>query len=340
MNLIKKLFLVLTISSLFCLKTFSASACSVKIGSFDWDSANIHSAIASFILENGYGCDTKVTKGRTNPILALLIDNKIDIIFEHWADNNVALIDPELSSGNLVDLGINTPVSEQAFFIDRKTSETYDITSIEDLKKANIWELFKDPKDTSKGRIISCIFGWTCYTINYVKIMEYGLSDLYNMHDPGTAPGLDKIIIDAFSNGKPIITYYYTPTSLMGKPEIDMVRLSEPSYDKACWDSMMAVVDNIKIYGTNAYEPSCANEYKDMALTKLATGNFYKSNPDIMSFANAYTITTSVVNNLLAYYVDISDGNLEETAMYYLRNYSEWEEWVPGDIGTKIKNKL
>ena len=340
MNLIKKLFLVLTISSLFCLKTFSASACSVKIGSFDWDSANIHSAIASFILENGYGCDTKVTKGRTNPILALLIDNKIDIIFEHWADNNVALIDPELSSGNLVDLGINTPVSEQAFFIDRKTSETYDITSIEDLKKANIWELFKDPKDTSKGRIISCIFGWTCYTINYVKIMEYGLSDLYNMHDPGTAPGLDKIIIDAFSNGKPIITYYYTPTSLMGKPEIDMVRLSEPSYDKACWDSMMAVVDNIKIYGTNAYEPSCANEYKDMALTKLATGNFYKSNPDIMSFANAYTITTSVVNNLLAYYVDISDGNLEETAMYYLRNYSEWEEWVPDDIGTKIKNKL
>ena len=57
---------------------------------------------------------------------------------------------------------------------------------------------------------------------------------------------------------------------------VDMVRLSEPSYDKACWDSMMVIVDNIKIYGTNAYEPSCANEYKDMALTKLATGNFIK----------------------------------------------------------------
>ena len=340
MNAIKKIFLILSVLFLFYLNSFSVSACSVKIGSFDWDSANIHSAIASYILENGYGCDTTVTKGRTNPILELLIDNKIDIIFEHWADNNVALIDPELSSGNLVDLGINTPASEQAFFIDRETAETYGITSINDLKKSKIWELFKDPEDPSKGRIISCIFGWTCYTINYVKIMEYGLGDLYNMYDPGTASGLDKIIIDAFANGKPIITYYYTPTSLMGKPEIDMVRLSEPSYDKACWDSMMAIVDNIKIYGTNAYEPSCANEYKDMALTKLATGNFYKSNPDIMSFANAYTIKTSVVNNLLAYYVDISDGNLEETAKYYLRNYSEWEEWVPGDIGTKIKNKL
>ena len=28
-----------------------------------------------------------------------------------------------------------------------------------------------------------------------------------------------------------------------------------------------------------------------MALTKLATGNFYNNNPDIISFVNAYTIT-------------------------------------------------
>ena len=216
MNFIKKLFLVLSVSSLLCLHSFSTNACSVKIGSFDWDSANIHSVIASYILENGYDCDVEITKGRTNPILASLIDNKIDIIFEHWTDNNVALIDPELTSGNLVDLGINTPASEQGFFIDRVTSETYGITSVEDLKKSKIWELFKDPEDPSKGRIISCIFGWTCYTINYVKIMEYGLGDLYNMYDPGTASGLDKIIINAFANGKPIITYYYTPTSLMG----------------------------------------------------------------------------------------------------------------------------
>ena len=126
----------------------------------------------------------------------------------------------------------------------------------------------------------------------------------------------------------------------MGKPDIDMVRLSEPLYDKACWDSMMVIVDNIKIYGTNAYESSCANEYKDMVLTKLATGNFYNNNSNIISFANAYTITTSVVNNLLAYYVDISDDNLEETAKYYLKNYSEWETWVPENIVSKIKNTL
>ena len=95
-----------------------------------------------------------------------------------------------------------------------------------------------------------------------------------------------------------------------------------------------------RIYGTNAYKSSCANEYKDMALTKLATGNFYNNNSEIISFASSYTITTSVVNNLLAYYVDISDRNLEETAKYFLKNYSEWEAWVPSNIISKIKNTL
>ena len=340
MKLIKKTFLPLFLLLIWLTSSFNINACTVKAGTFDWESAQIHTAISTYIMEQGYGCDVQVVKGRTNTILENLIDNKLDIIFEHWTDNNVALIDPELNSGNLVNLGVNTPASEQGFFIDRATSETYGISSVQDLKKSKIWELFKDPEDPSKGRIISCLYGWTCYTINYVKIMEYGLGDLYNMYDPGTASRLDKIILDAFANGKPIITYYYTPTSLMGKPEIDMVRLSEPSYDKACWDSMMVVVDNIKIYGTNAYESSCANQYKDMALTKLSTGNFYKNNSDIISFANSYTITTLVVNNLLAYYVNISNGNLEETAKYYLKNYSEWETWVPVDIASKIKKML
>ena len=178
MKFIKKLFLVLSLFSFFSLGSFSANACTVKVGDFDWDSANIHTAIGSYIMEHGYGCNVEVTKGSTNPILAALIDNQLDIIFEHWTDNNVALIDPELETGNLVDLGINTPASEQAFFVDRATSEAHGITDVSDLKKPGVWELFKDPEDPSKGRITSCISGWTCYTINQVKILEIYIQTL------------------------------------------------------------------------------------------------------------------------------------------------------------------
>ena len=340
MKFIKKSFLVLSLLSFFSLSSFSANACTVKVGDFDWDSANIHTAIGSFIMEHGYDCNVEVTKGSTNPILAALIDNQLDIIFEHWTDNNVALIDPELASGNLVDLGINTPASEQAFFVDRATSEKYGITDVMDLKKPGIWELFKDPEDPSKGRITSCISGWTCYTINQVKINEYGLGDLYTNFDPGSGGALDAAIAGAFAKGQPLVSYYWTPTSLMGKPEIDMVRLTEPGYDKQCWDDMMVVVNNIKADGLEAYTPSCACEYKDMALTKLATGKFASAHPEIIEFANAYTISTADVNAMLAYYVDVSGGDMEATAMHYLETYSDWESWVSADVAAKVKSAL
>ena len=340
MKFIKKSFLVLSLLFAFSLGSFSANACTVKVGDFDWDSANIHTAITGFIMEHGYDCNVEVTKGSTNPILAAVIDNQLDIIFEHWADNNVDTIKPEIASGNLMDLGVNTPASVQAFFIDRATSDKYGITSVEDLKKPGIWEVFKDPEDPSKGRLSSCISGWTCYTINQVKLEEYGLGDLYTNFDPGSTGALDATIAAAFAKGQPILTYYWTPTSLMGKADIDMVRLTEPTYDKQCWDDMMAVVNKIKADGLEAYTPSCACEYKDMALTKLATVKFAESNPEIIDFAKKYTLSTDKVNEMLAFYVDESGGDMELTAMHYLENNSEWEAWVPSEIADKVKAAL
>ena len=126
----------------------------------------------------------------------------------------------------------------------------------------------------------------------------------------------------------------------MGKPEVDLVRLTEPAYDESCWSDMMTVVEDIKANGPEVYKPSCACEYKDMALTKLATGKFAKEQPAIIDFANAYTIPTAVVNNMLAYYVDESGGDMEATAMYYLETDSSWESWVPADVAAKVKKSL
>ena len=201
-------------------------------------------------MQHGYGCNVEVTKGSTNPILAALIDGQLDMIFEHWTDNNVALIDPELASGNLVDLGINTPASEQAFWVDRATAEAHGLKSVEDMKKPGVWELFKDPENPSKGRMTSCISGWTCYTITLVKHKVYGLDEFYTNFDPGSGGALDAAIAGGFKKGKPVFSYYWTPTGLMGK--VDLVQLKEPAYDNACWTKMMAVVEKIKADGPDA----------------------------------------------------------------------------------------
>ena len=321
--------------------TTSANAkCSVHLGDFDWDSANVHTAIASFVFDKGYGCDVEATKGSTTPIMAAFFDGQIDVITELWEDNLVELLKPHFADGSIVHRGTNTPASEQAFWVDRATADAHGLKSVEDMKKPGIWELFKDPEDPSKGRMTSCISGWTCYTINYVKLKEYGLDEMYTNFDPGSGGALDAAIAGGFAKGKPVFSYYWTPTSLMGKPEIDMVRLEEPSYDADCWTSMSVVVEDIKANGFEAYKPSCACEYKDMALTKTVRADWAAENPDLDAFIAAYSLPTGTVNDLLAYYVDVSGGDMEATAMWYLENNSEWESWVTADAAANIKSAL
>ena len=341
MKFVKKFILSLVLLSGISLGASSAKAgCSVHLGDFDWDSANIHTAISSFMIENGYGCDVEVTKGSTTPIMAAFFDNQIDIVTEVWEDNLVELLKPEFESGNIVHLGINTPASEQAFWVDRATAEKHGLKSVEDMKKPGIWELFKDPENPSKGRMTSCISGWTCYTINFVKQKEYGLDEFYTNFDPGSGGALDAAIAGGFAKGQPVFSYYWTPTSLMGKPDIDMVRLEEPAYDADCWQAMSVVVEDIKANGQESYVPSCACEYKDMALTKMATSKFADANPEITAMIKAYSLPTPVVNEMLAYYVDESGGDMEATAMHFLSTNNVWESWVSADVAAKIKSAL
>jgi glycine betaine/proline transport system substrate-binding protein len=208
------------------------------------------------------------------------------------------------------------------------------------MKKPGVWELFKDPENPSKGRMTSCISGWTCYTINFVKLKEYGLDELYTNFDPGSGGALDAAISGAFTKGKPIFSYYWTPTSLMGKAEIDMVRLEEPAYDADCWTAMSVVVEDIKANGQEAYVPSCANEYKDMALTKTVRADWAAENPDVAAMIKAYSLPTGKDNEMIAYYSDVAPGDMEATAIHFLSSESVWESWVSADVAAKIKSAL
>ena len=169
---------------------------------------------------------------------------------------------------------------------------------------------------------------------------EYGLDEMYTNFDPGSGGALDAAISSAFTKNKPIFTYYWTPTPLMGKAEIDMIRLEEPAYDADCWTAMSTVVEDIKANGQEAYVPSCACEYKDMALTKTVRADWAEANPDLAAFIKAYSLPTETVNSMLAYYVDESGGDMESTAIHFLSTNDVWESWVPADVVANVKSAL
>ena len=92
MKFLRNLILSFVFAGAMSLTTSANAACKVHLGDFDWDSANVHTAIASYIIQKGYGCEVQVTKGSTTPIMAALFDQQIDIITEVWRDNLVQLL--------------------------------------------------------------------------------------------------------------------------------------------------------------------------------------------------------------------------------------------------------
>ncbi len=338
MKLINKVLAVSAISLSLMPALASADCGKARLADFDWNSANVHTGIVQFILEHGFGCEVETTRGSTTPIMAAHYDSQLDVVTELWYDNIVTQYDAVEAEGIIENIGINTPDSQQAFYVDRNTAEKYNIKSVLDMNNPEIAALFTDPENPDMGRMVSCIGGWTCYTINHVKQRVYGLDKFYTNFDPGSSGALAAEIAGAFAKDRPIFTYYWAPTALMGK--VDLVRLTEPPYDAACWGAMMDVVEDIKANGKDVYKPTCATEYKDMSLDKSVLTAWADTHPDETAFLRAYSIPTATVNKLLAYYEDEADGDMELLAIQYLSNNSEWKSWVSAEVAANVSGAL
>ena len=72
----------------------------------------------------------------------------------------------------------------------------------------------------------------------------------------------------------------------------------------------------------------------------LSTREFADANPEITAMIKAYSLPTPVVNEMLAYYVDESGGDMEATAKNFLKGSSSWTKWVPADVAKKVKASL
>ena len=338
MKLINKVLAVSAISLSLMPAIASADCGKARLADFDWNSANVHTGIVQFILEHGYGCEVETTRGSTTPIMAAHYDSQLDVVTELWYDNIVTQYDAVEAEGIIENIGINTPDSQQAFYVDKTTADKYNLRTVLDMLDPEIAALFTDPENPDMGRMTSCISGWTCYTVNLVKQRVYGLDNYYTNFDPGSSGALAAEIAGAFAKDRPIFTYYWAPTALMGK--VDLVRLTEPPYDAACWGAMMDVVEDIKANGKDVYKPTCATEYKDMSLDKSVLTAWADTHPDETAFLRAYSIPTATVNKLLAYYEDEADGDMELLAIEYLSNNSEWKSWVSAEVAANVSGAL
>lgn len=293
-----------------------------------WDSIRVHNQIAGFIIENGYNYETEVTNGSTSATFTGLRQGGIDVYMEIWINNLEKPYKEAKKTGEIVTLGTNFTTDKQGFFVPTYMIEgdpeqgiepmAPDLESVKDLKKYA--ELFEDPSDPTKGRIIGGYSGSRAHEIMKQKVKTYGLDETFNYFTPGSAAALASSIVKAFKNHEPWVGYYWTPTWITSK--YDMTLLKEPEYNEEIWH---------KNYGTA------------FPLDKVyiaANSELPERAPKVVEFLKNYQTSSELTGEALVYMQE-NNSSAEEAAAWWLKKHQDlWSKWVPEDVAKKVKSAL
>jgi glycine betaine/proline transport system substrate-binding protein len=281
-----------------------------------WDSILVHNRIVAFILENGFGgYSVDFVPGDTIPLFNGVASGDIDIMMESWHSNYPEAYAEQVDAGAVVNVGKNLPDGPQGWWIPRYMVEgdaergieavAPNLTSIEDLPEYA--DLFPDPENPGKGRILVGPPGWSATAISENLMEEYDLYDTYTAFLPGSGASLAASMRGAYEQGEPWIGYYWEPTAIMY--QLDMVRIEGTEFPAADVDILM-------------------------------NADSYEAYPEVADFLSNYS-TTVAVNNEFLNVLDTEVDNAEEAAVWFLQNREDvWTPWVSADVADSVRAAL
>ncbi len=162
----------------------------VVFADLNYGSAQFHTAVAEYIVKNGFGCQIDAIPGDTIPLINGVARGDADIIMEIWTANPAqAWVDAE-KAGKTVALGTTYPDAREGWFVPTAALDgpLKGLKSVKDLPKYK--DVLADPEEPGKGRFYNCPAGWQCEVVNSKKLIAYGLSDDFTNFRPGTGEAL------------------------------------------------------------------------------------------------------------------------------------------------------
>ncbi|WLD93095.1 ABC transporter substrate-binding protein [Alkalihalobacillus sp. AL-G] len=293
-----------------------------------WDSIRFHNSIAQTIIENGYGYDTEVTSGSTAATVQGLRQGDINVYMELWTDNIKKVYNEAIDAGDIVKTSVNFDDNVQGLWVPTYVIEgdpergiepvAPDLKTVEDLKKYP--EVFEDPDDPGKGRIVGAPSGWAVSKQLNTKMETYGLKETFNYFGPGSDAAIVSSLAAAYESGEPWVGYYWSPTWVTGL--YDLTLLKEPEYNEETWE---------KNKGTE-FPPNkvVVAVHKDMP----------EQAPEVVDFLKNYETSSKLTEEALNY-MKKNDVKADEAAKWWMKKHEDiWTKWVPDDVAQKVKDAL
>lgn len=296
----------------------------VTITEMTFSSAIITTEIASFIMEQGYGCTVTRVPSDTIPALTSLAENgDPDIVTELWVNSTGSAYEKLKSDGVIEDLvKVLDPGGVEAWWIPTYLAEEHpELKTIQGILEHPEWvgNQFNNCPDG----------GWVCGTINRNIARAYGLEDAgIEIFDHGSGQTLAASLAAAYEDKAPWFGYYWEPTEIMGRFDMTMVDIGP--VDDAAHEANLD--PNVVDPKPSAYPPSL--------VYTVATTDFVEREPEVAEMMSKVSFPTGEMNTLLAWKAD-NNASTQETAVHFLQsNKDVWADWLNDDARERLSKLL
>ncbi len=296
----------------------------VSITEMSFSSAIITTEIASFLMEQGYGCTVTRVPSDTIPALASLAENnEPDIVTELWVNSAGNAYDKLKADGVISDLTqVLDPGGIEAWWIPTYLAEEHpELTTIQGIL---------DNPELVGNRFNNCpTGGWVCGTINRNIARAYGLEEAgIEVFDHGGGETLAASLAAAYDKNEPWFGYYWEPTAIMGRYDMTMVDIGGVDIDAHEANLDPDVTDP----RPSAYPPSL--------VYTVATTDFTERAPEISALMSHISFGTDEMSTLLAWKGE-NKASSEETAVHWLmNNKATWGDWLSDEARTRLSKLL
>ncbi|MFL9863482.1 glycine betaine ABC transporter substrate-binding protein [Paraburkholderia fungorum] len=316
--------------------TWCSSGKPIKFAEIGWDSGKFFTEIARYVLEKGYGCTTETVNGSNAITLGAVSTNDLQVFVEYW-NGRTSAVETAAKDGKVKIIGdLVQGGSVEGFYVPEYVIKgdpkrgikpiAPDLKSVSQLSKYAT--VFADPEDPSRGSVLNCPIGWQCESDNSQKLKAYKLDKSYTNTHPGTGAAMDGTIASANERGKPIVYYYYQPSTLLAR--YPSVRLDEPAFNAECWKTI-----------NNSKDASpCPSSSPVTNLKVVVSTQFFTADPVATEFLSKMSLPMASVTQALA---SMGSGKSDPRALaiQYLKNNPQaLATWVPADVAQKVEASI
>jgi glycine betaine/proline transport system substrate-binding protein len=319
----RKSTLVLAASALSCSSLAYADCGEVSITEMGWASNEVVTGVATFLMEEGYGCDVTVVPSDTVPAVTSVAENgEPDIVTELWLNSTGEVYNRLESEGRIQRLGrVLEPGGVEGWWIPTYLAEEHpELTTIEGV--------MNNP-ELVDGQFNNCPDGWGCRVVsdNLVRALDLESSGI-EVFNHGSGQTLASSMASAVEDEEPWFGYYWGPTVPLGKYDMTRVSLGEV---------------NEEIHARNQHqnaENPGVSDFPAAPILTAVTTDFQEREPEVAEMLSHLSFETSVMSSILAW-MDENNASGEEAAVYYLQNYpDEWSAWLNDEARSNLSNLL